>query len=258
MESTKKSTKHAMWVLMIKCPREHHHHAEPAPLSDVSQARTRKQSSHIKNPFPPVVPLYLDHLQYSALLKDPTSKMSNYEVRTLEERIAAIEENLGITGAKTLRQASEEEAVRRKNASAQAFRTKYAPREIPSKEWLEKMLRSTIVIFCDSLDDPNTRRAIEEMDDLFSSMTNGRMLGYVGTYVDVHHSWGFWEKSNPMFELSDEELEDYTEGNELPVGRLPDKDPDSSATTLMPMADEDSAMEPLMTWFDENEGKMDY
>lgn len=56
--------------------------------------------------------------------------MSNYEIRTLEERIAAIEENLGITGAKTLQQASEEEAAHREEADAQAFRAQYAHREI--------------------------------------------------------------------------------------------------------------------------------
>ncbi len=56
--------------------------------------------------------------------------MSNNEVRTLEERIAKIEENLGIDGVKTLKEAAEEEAERAKQASAIAFRTRYARREI--------------------------------------------------------------------------------------------------------------------------------
>lgn len=82
------------------------------------------------------------------------------------------------------------------------------------------------------------------------------MRGYVGTYVDVRESWGFWEKSSPMFELSDEELEEYTEGEALPVGRLPDKDPRSNATTLMPLSDQEKARGPLIKWFNENRGSM--
>lgn len=58
------------------------------------------------------------------------AKMPGYELRVLEERIAAIEEKVGIEGAKTLAQAADEEAERAKNAAAQEYKAKYAPRAI--------------------------------------------------------------------------------------------------------------------------------
>lgn len=56
--------------------------------------------------------------------------MTGYDVQLLEQRIAAIEERLGIEGSKTLAEAAAEQAERDNKASGQQFRAKYADREI--------------------------------------------------------------------------------------------------------------------------------
>lgn len=70
-------------------------------------------------------------------------------------------------------------------------------------------------------------------------MGNTMKSSSIGSIVDS--SWGFSEKNNPQFELTAEELEEYTESNELRVTRLPNKDPESSNTTLMVMEDPDES-----------------
>lgn len=90
---------------------------------------------------------------------------------------------------------------------------------------------------------------------------NGQYYGIIQHWEHVYNSWGFWEKNNPEFELTDEELEEYTEGNELPIARLPNRDPESSDSTLMIMSDPEEDYdnwESLEKWFSENEGKMSY
>lgn len=121
------------------------------------------------------------------------------------------------------------------------------------------MLMYTIVIFCDSIDDPATRQAVEEMDSQFRMRSDGQYYGVTQHWEAVERSWGFWEKSSPEFDLDENELEAYTGGNPLPVARLPNKDPNSNESTLMNMGMDDYAgWQVLDDWFEENRGKMSY
>ncbi len=82
------------------------------------------------------------------------------------------------------------------------------------------------------------------MARLFQGDHPGSIAGYIGL---INFSWGYWERSSPMFELSNDELEKYTEGNELPCARFPDQDPNSSETTLVVMKD-GGMQDGLNTW----------
>lgn len=116
---------------------------------------------------------------------------------------------------------------------------------------------TTIVVLVDSFNDPATRRAIEYMDRSFGELMDGRYSDEVQHLSYVRSSWGFWEKSDPQFPMTDDEIAAYTEGNDLPIARLPDTDMNSNNSTLMVMSDpqvSDDGFDPLVHWFMENRG----